>query len=357
MPAYKTENKKRYAKFSYKNWKGELKFTTKRGFATKSEALQYEHDYKMRLSKEIDMTFEDFVKEYRDSLYPRIRISTAASKDNVIDTKIIPYFRNFQISKISSHDIIKWQNELISFKNPKTGKPYSSTYLRTINNQMSAIMNFAVRFYNLSENPVKKAGSIGIKNAKEMNFWTFEEYSQFSEAMMDEPLFYYCFQVLYWTGIREGELLALTYNDFDLQNKTISINKTYQVVNGQEITGPPKTVKGIRTINIPDMLCDEMKEYFKMCYEKKGRIFPISNNVLRRAMERGIKHSGVKKIRIHDLRHSHISLLINLGYSAVDIAKRVGHESITITLNYAHMFPSVQEKITNELNGLMCQKR
>ena len=75
--------------------------------------------------------------------------------------------------------------------------------------------------------------------------------------------------------------------------------------------------------------------------------------MLMRAMKRGATKAGVKKIRIHDLRHSHISLLINLGFSAVDIAKRVGHESITITLRYAHMFPNAQNQMMNKLNALM----
>lgn len=106
---------------------------------------------------------------------------------------------------------------------------------------MSAIMNFAAKYYDLGENPVLKADSIGLSNAEEMQFWTLEEYLLFADAIMEVPFFYYCFEVLYWTGIREGELLALTYDDFDFVNKTISITKTYQVVKGKEVIGPPKT--------------------------------------------------------------------------------------------------------------------
>lgn len=138
-----------------------------------------------------------------------------------------------------------------------------------------------------------------------------------------------------------------------LRNKTISITKTYQVVKGEEVIGPPKTSKGNRIINMPDRLCDEMKDYFEMCYDKKStRAFATTKHSLHKAMTRGSKRAGVKRIRIHDLRHSHISLLISLGFSAVDIAKRVGHESITITLRYAHMFPSTQKEMMNRLNEL-----
>ena len=123
---------------------------------------------------------------------------------------------------------------------------------------------------------------------------------------------------------------------------------------GEEIVGPTKTAKGNRVVNMPDRLAEEMKDYFNMCYDKANtRAFPTGKTMLMRAMKRGSAKAGVKKIRIHDLRHSHISLLINLGFSAVDIAKRVGHESITITLRYAHMFPNAQNQMMNKLDQLM----
>ena len=301
----------------------------------------------------MDMSFEEFIKVYREDRYPRIRVSTSASKDHIIDTKIVPYFRNFRVTEIRPKDIVKWQNELLKYRNPKTGKPYSKTYLRSIHSQMSAVMNFATKYYDLKENPVTKAGCIGINNAEEMQFWTLDEYLRFADAIMEEPFYYYCFEMLYWTGIREGELLALTYDDFDFVNKTVSITKTYQVVKGKEVIGPPKTTKGMRTVSMPDRLCEEMKDYFDMCYDKENsRAFATTKHSLKKAMRRGAKLSGVKEIRIHDLRHSHISLLISLGFSPVEIAKRVGHESITITLRYAHMFPSAQKEMMDKLNRL-----
>lgn len=315
MPAYRDKkNNSWYAKFSYKNWKGETKFTTKRGFPTKREAVEYENEFKLHIAGDMDMNFEEFIKVYREDHYPRIRVSTVANKDNIIDTKLIPYFKNFKITEIKAKDIVKWQNELISYHNPKTGKAYSKTYLKTVHNQLSAIMNFAVKYYDLKENPVEKAGSIGISNAEEMKFWTLDEYLKFADAMMEETLYYYCFEVLYWCGLREGELLALTYDDFDFVNKTISITKTYQIVNGEEIIGPTKTAKGTRIVSMPDRLCEEMKDYFEMCYDKENlRAFPTSKSVLTRAMARGSARAGVKRIRIHDLRHSHVSLLIKLA--------------------------------------------
>ena len=343
-----------YAKFSYKDWKGVTRWTTKRGFKTKREATQYEAEFKMHIAGDMDMSFSEFVKVYREDRYPRLRVSTQANKDNIIENKIIPYFSGKRVVDIKVTDIIKWQNELLTMINPKTGKPYSKTYLKSVHNQMNAIMNFAMRYYDLKENPVRKAGTIGSKESDEMKFWTVDEYKRFSDSIMEYPLAYYCFEVLYWAGIREGELLALTFDDFDLKAKTISITKTYQIVDGKEVVGPPKTEKGRRVVQMPDTLAAEMKDYFDMCYDRSSeRVFPVSKSYLTKKMIKGRELSGVRRIRIHDLRHSHISLLISLGFTPVEIGKRVGHESITITLRYAHMFPSAQVGMANVLETLM----
>lgn len=254
---------------------------------------------------------------------------------------------------IQARDVLSWQNELLRHRD-KNGKPYSETYLKNLHNQLSCIFNHAVRYYDLGVNPAAKAGSIGVKNAKEMNFWTKDEYMQFSEVMMDKPVSFYAFEMLYWCGIRLGELLALTPEDFDFQNRKLRINKSYQRIKGQDVITEPKTKKSNRTIEMPDFLCEEMQDYLRMLYDQKSdeRIFTISKSYLHHEMDRGVKETGLKRIRIHDLRHSHVSLLIELGFSAVAIADRVGHESIEITYRYAHLFPSKQAEMANKLSEL-----
>ena len=155
---------------------------------------------------------------------------------------------------------------------------------------------------------------MGAEERKEMLFWTREEYTRFSEAMMDKPLSFYAFEVLYWCGVREGELLALTPADFDFEKRTVTINKSYQRLNKQDVVTTPKTPKSNRVIQMPQFLCDELQDYLKQLYgvEPDSRMFPISKSYLHREMDRGCKQTGVKRIRIHDLRHSHISLLIDI---------------------------------------------
>ena len=297
------------------------------------------------------MTFASFFEQYTADMQTRIKENTWATKEHIIRTKILPYFGKQRMSNITAQQIISWQNELINYKDDN-GKPLSPVYLKTIHNQISAIFNHAVRYYNLRENPCKKAGSMGKKKNREMLFWTKEEYLKFAEVMMDKPQSYYAFEMLYWCGIREGELLALTPADFDFDKNTVSISKSYQRLNGQDLITTPKTEKSNRIITMPQFLAEEMQDYLKMLYDvgEDERIFTVTKSYLHREMDRGSKEAGVKRIRIHDIRHSHVSHLIDMGFSAIAIADRVGHESIDITYNYAHLFPSKQTEMADKLN-------
>ena len=185
-----------------------------------------------------------------------------------------------------------------------------------------------------------------------MLFWTKEEYLKFADAMMDKPQSYYAFEMLYWCGIRMGELLALTPADFDFEKCNLRINKSYQRLKGQDVITSPKTKKSNRVIKMPKFLCEEMQEYIGMIYGVKDndRIFTITKSYLHHEMNRGAKETGVKRIRIHDIRHSAISLLIEMGFSALAIAQRVGHESIDITYRYAHLFPTRQIEMADKLD-------
>lgn len=351
MAAYKDKNGKWYISVYYTNWQGKRDRKVKRGFSTKREALEWEREFLNQTSGDLDMTFEAFVGLYKRDLKDRLKLNTWVMKTSVIDQKILPYFKNRKISEIKAADIIAWQNVMLTWKDER-GKGYSPTYLKTIHNQCSAIFNHAVRYYELKSNPAAKAGNMGKEKSKEMLFWTKSEYQKFSDAMMDKPISFYAFEILYWCGLRLGELLALTAADFDFDKSTVRINKSYQRIGGEDIVTDPKTAKSIRTVQIPDFLAEEIKDYIKSLYGMGNdeRIFPISKNYLHREMSRGCKVAGVKRIRIHDLRHSHVSLLIEMGFSAVAIADRVGHESIDITYRYAHLFPTTQQEIANKLS-------
>ena len=331
--------------YRYTDWQGKRRKSTKRGFATKREAEEWLRNFLITQKADFDMKFENFWKMYCADMETRLREHTIRTKKYIVELKILLYFGNKRVNDITAADIRQWQNELI-----KMG--YSPTYLKTINNQLSAIFNYAVRYYDLKSNPCAKAGSMGKSKAEEMDFWTGEEFRKFIDSVMNKRLSYMAFMTLYWTGMRLGELLALNPKDVDLKKRTISITKSYQRLGKKDVITPPKTPKSKRVITIPEFLAADIKDYIDSSYElqENDRLFPITKYYLEHEMQRGIKESGVKRIRVHDLRHYHVSLLISMGFSAVSIGNRVGHESVDITYRYAHMFPTEQTQMAKLLN-------
>ena len=305
----------------------------------------------MKEAADLDMTFGEFVQAYTRDMKPKLKHNTWLTKEHILRTKLLPYFENKKMCDIRAKDIIQWQNDQISYRDEK-GKPYAPTYLKTLQSELNALFNHAVRFYELKSNPVVKAGPLGKGKAEEMLFWTKEEYLKFADVMMDKPLSYYAFEMLYWCGVRLGEMLALTPSDFDFGRNTVTINKSYQRIKGRDVITSPKTAKSNRTIKMPHFLCEEMQEYIGMLYEisEDERMFQVTKSYLHHEMDRGAKAANVKRIRIHDLRHSHISLLIEMGFSALAIADRVGYESIDITYRYAHLFPNKQTEMADKLD-------
>lgn len=308
MPAYKDKAKGTwYASFYFENWTGKKEKKMKRGFKTKREALEWERTFLQQQTADLDMTFESFVALYAADVKGRIKENTWGTKEHILYKKLVPYFGKRKMSEIGSKEVMAWQSEMLNYRD-KNGKPYSPVYLKTLHNQLSAVFNHAVRHYKLKTNPAAQVGNMGKAKGREMLFWTKAEYLKFADAMMDKPLSYYAFEMLYWCGIREGELLALTPGDFDFEKQTVSISKSYQRIKGQDVVTDPKTAKSNRIIQMPAFLCEEMEDYIKSLYaaEPTDRIFPVTKSYLHREMDRGAKAAGVKRIRIHDLRHPYV---------------------------------------------------
>ena len=184
--------------YRYTDWQGKRRKSTKRGFATKREAEEWLRNFLITQKADFDMKFADFWKMYCADMETRLREHTMRTKKYIVELKILPYFGNKRVNDITAADIRQWQNELI-----KMG--YSPTYLKTINNQLSAIFNYAVRYYDLKSNPCAKAGSMGKSKAEEMDFWTGEEFRRFIDSVMNKRLSYMAFMTLYWTGMRLGD--------------------------------------------------------------------------------------------------------------------------------------------------------
>ena len=246
MPAYKDKAKGTwYASFYFENWTGKKEKKMKRGFKTKREALEWERTFLQQQTADLDMTFESFVALYATDMKGRIKENTWGTKEHILYKKLVPYFGKRKMSEISSKEVMAWQSEMLNYRD-KNGKPYSPVYLKTLHNQLSAVFNHAVKHYKLKANPAAQVGNMGKAKGREMLFWTKAEYLKFADAMMDKPLSYYTFEMLYWCGIREGELLALTPADFDFEAGTVKISKSYQRLHGKDVITTPKTKKSNR---------------------------------------------------------------------------------------------------------------
>ena len=197
MPATR-DGKLWRSQFYYKDWQGVRRKKNNRGFKTKGEADEWERNFLQQQQKNLDISFENFVEIYFADMENRLRESTIINKRYVFDLKVTPYFKHKKMCEIQTSDIRAWQNELIK-------KGYAPTYLKSINNQLAALFNYAVRYYDLRDNPCRKAGSIGKSKADEMDFWTKQEFKEFLPSMDSKPEARMAFLLLYWTGMRIGD--------------------------------------------------------------------------------------------------------------------------------------------------------
>lgn len=259
----------------------------------------------------------------------------------MIESKILPCLGEKKLTEITPLDILNWQNA-IQDECTSSGLHYRDSYLRSISNQLFAMFNHAVRYCNLPSNPMSQADRMDSKKTEEMKFWTKDKYKAFSCAIMDKDASFLLFELLCWLRIRSGEALALMPQAFDFKRNRVSISETYVRLNGKDVFNPFKTKKSVRTIVMPQFLADEVQDYLiaHPFIKPDERLTNATKNFFTHEMERGCKQAGVKHIRIHDLRHSHVSLLIEMGFSALAIEECLGHESTEVTMMYAHLFPN-----------------
>lgn len=347
MTVYKDEKQGTwYTIFRYADWTGKKKQKMKRGFRTKRDALAYENEFKNTNSQDMDMMLASFVQVYFEDKKNELKPNSVRNKKHMIEKHILPYFGERKMNEITPAEIIQWQNRIQEID-------LSKTYERMLQNQINALFNHAQRIYNLKDNPCKKVKRMGKSDADKLEFWTKEEYDRFIDCVEPGSEDYIIFEILFWTGIREGELLALTLKDIDMNNNLLHITKTYHRIDGKDIIDTPKTDTSVRIINIPNFLKEEIRDYTNGFYhfDNNVRLFPIVARTLQKRLKNYERKSGVKCIRVHDLRHSHVAYLINQGVEPLIIKERLGHKDIRITLNtYGHLYPSKQKSVADLLD-------
>lgn len=346
MPTYKND-KGWYASFYYTDWMGQRKKKKKEGFKTQREAKEYERNFLSKEQGSPDMLFSDLYGLFMEDCKARLKFTTLIRRKSLCESQILPYFEKMQVNKITPAAVRKWQNELL-------GKGLKQTYLRAANTMLNIIFGYGVKYCKLPSNPASVCRGIGKTKKDKVAFWTLDEFRKFMEYP-HKLTYKVIFELLYWTGMRIGELLALTKADFDFDAKIVSVSKSYFRHGKNDYLTSPKTEKSIRTIAISDFLIELVKEYMDKLYEYEDtdRLIQTDSQAVRRHMIKAADDAGIKQIRIHDLRHSHASLLIELGFSPLLISERLGHESIQTTLNtYSHLYPNKQSELADKLQDL-----
>lgn len=348
MAVRKNEEKNTWlCEIRYKDGFGINKRKKKTGFKTRKDALAYERDFLNKSFDDPEITFNNLYEHYMKDFEKRGKQSTIKSKKETFTTHILPYFGEMKIKDITPLTIREWQNKILE-------NNYKQTYLRTINTKLVAILNHAVKFYKLKQNPCNLTSTLGSsKTETEMNIWSPNDFTKFIDCISSiAPKT--AFLVLYGTGMRLGELFALTKQDIDLEKKIIKISKTFQKLDKKtEITTDPKTKSSVREILISNELTAVLSEYIQKIYDltENQRLFTMSRHSLSNYINRYYERLGIPKIRLHDLRHSHASYLLHKNVNIATISKRLGHKNISTTLDvYSHFMPEANDYLIDVLN-------
>ena len=348
MPAYYDEKTKTwYCKFYYKNYTGARKQKLKRGFKLQREALQWEREFLLNMASSPDMTFKTLRISYIDFVRPRLKASSMHQKEYIIDQYIAPCFDRKAVNNITPLDVATWQNDLLQ-------RGLAPTTQKSINVQLAAIFNFAVKYKGLVKSPCMDTIGRTHRNPENIDFWTLDEYHAFISHVPDIE-YRIIFEILYYSGMRIGELLALTPKDMDFSSDTINICKSFHLLKGKELITPPKTENSIRRITMPHTVMVELREYMKHIYDLDNdlRLFFIPSSTITWYKNKVCRDNGLRAIRIHDLRHSHVSLLVEMGCSIMLVADRIGDTVRTAQEIYAHLYPNKQDDIAKRLDLLV----
>lgn len=346
--------KKYYVKYSVNG-----KQTTSKRFETKHEAQLFESKFIISSNTEsCDIYFKDMAEEYLETLKKESSFLTYKKCKIAMDKIIIPNIKNKKMKDYTDLDC-KFFRERIG------DSEYSTTYKNYILNKFKAVFKYADQWYKLEKNPTMRLTNfkksfeekMRIKK-KENEIWNDEEFNLFINCV-DKATYRLFYILLYYTGMRLGELLAITWNDY--KNNYLAVYKSIpkQTENGKLVPKETKNTSSIRNVSLPDSICKLLDEYkdleilqpgFSNDWYIFGRNEPLPRTNINRFKDEAIKKSGVKRITIHEFRHSHASNLINNKMSIIGVSRRLGHADVNMTLKvYAHLFKESDDEIINYL--------
>lgn len=365
MPVYKSEDKTRngrvwYYSVSYVDLYGNQKRYKSKKFKTKKEAELEEAKFRLEIGKESDapITFEWICERYKAEKKETVKFQSYKHIE-VMCGHICNSLGKVQIAKMNR---VQYEQ----FRRYLTDNIESVTYRNKLNSLLKTLIRFANKHYDVRNDIPDKYPTFTDASApvKEMDFYTLEEFKQYI-SVVDDLHYYALFCTLYYMGLRIGEANALMFQDVDFEKNTISITKTVNTKYSNKdgyLTSSPKTKSSIRTLPMPQIVSNALKQIYEELSslgENRSHAFlfgvakPIPETTLQNMNKRYAEAAGLKKIRIHDFRHSCASLLINNGASITLVAKYLGHSNVEQTLNtYSHMYKSKLDELIDTINSL-----
>lgn len=350
MPVYKDKKRGTYYFITRIPTKNGTKQVKRRGFETERAAKLAEAKLQIEaeegLFEEENPTFEYVADQYLEWYKRRRKASSYRKIESIVRVNLKPAFGNKRINNIRNRDVRRFQDELID-------EEYSAHHIKKVHQTLSAVFNFAIKEEYTKNNPAREVGNVEMEENRHIDYWTLEEFREFI-SVVDDFEYKTLFMTLYYSGMRKGELCALTWADIDFNNNTINIDKTAY---NTEVT-TPKTPSSIRKLTMPRFVVGMLKKlkmikepHQKSSYFVFGEIHKhLPATTLDRNYQKYLDKSNVKKIRLHDFRHSHASYLINKGAIPAVVAKRLGHKDVATTLNiYSHLYPSTEQEIIDQM--------
>ena len=347
----------------------------RKGYKTKKEATEAEHYLRSVELKErfygakitVYMLYELLKEE--DRINHR-KISYINTQENNYNRHIKNYFSKVDnVGKLTYEDIYQFREHLRQKVAQNSDNPLSTNTINKIMILLKKIFDVGLRKGYYTTNPVKLLKKLPIEKTK-MQFWTVKEFQQF--LTLFEPEEYnikLLFTLLFFSGLRLGEALALTWQDIDFSTNTIHITKSVYVNKGVSYISSTKTKAGTRRIIINKKLSQELQYWqqqqkhlleqftsdsMSLQVFQSSPIMITKNSIEKQYKKILERDATLKKIRIHDFRHSHASLLINQGEDYLVVKERLGHASITTTIDtYSHLYPSKQKDLADKLDDLI----
>lgn len=355
MAIYKDKKRRTYYFIvRVKDKDGKTKQVKRRGFETRDEAKKAEADVILNydVMQQENPTFEYVADEYLEWYKRRRKASSYTKIESIIRVNLKPTFGKKKINNIRNRDIRRFQDDLID-------EEYSVNHIKKVHQTLSAVFNFAIKEEYTQTNPAREVGNVDLEEERHINYWTLDEFREFI-SVVDDYLYKALFMTLYYSGMRKGELSAVTWKDINFDNNTINIDKT--AYNTSVTT--PKTSSSIRVLTMPKYVIGMLKQLKSIKEPKQKSSYFVfgnyHNHLPATTLDRNFHHYldiaydkyKIKKIRIHDFRHSHASYLINNGSIPAIVAKRLGHKDVATTLNiYSHLYPSKEKEIIDKMEN------